>query len=399
MTKRTPYRSWWTERFPLIALWKNYFSEYYVPKNLNIYYVFGVLALLVLGNQLLTGVWLSFFYTPTIQSAFQSIQSIMRDVHYGWLFRYMHTTGASAFFLVIYIHIFRGLLYGSYQKPRELVWILGMSLFLILLIESFCGYLLPWGQLSYWGAQVITSVFTVIPIIGEQVVTWIRGDFMVGQPTLQRFYSLHVIVMPLLLVLFSFLHIVALHQVGSSNPDGIDIKSQADKIPFYPYYVMKDIMAMLGFAVIFFSIVFFCPDMNGYFLEPSNSEPANTMVTPAQITPLWYMAPFYCILRSIPNKQFGIVLMFTAMAILFLLPWLDCSPVRSMRYKGNCSRIALCLLVSSFITLGYLGMQELSIWNQTFARTAMVLYFSYFLLMPMYSRFEEHKLLPARIRR
>ena len=309
----------------------------------------------------------------------------------------MHSTGASAFFLVIYVHIFRGLLYGSYQKPRELVWVLGMCLFLILLIESFCGYLLPWGQLSYWGAQVITSVFATIPYIGEQLVTWIRGDFMVGQSTLQRFYALHIIAMPLLLILFSFLHIVALHHVGSSNPDGIEVKDPADKIPFYPYYVMKDIMAMLLFAVVFFTIVFFFPDMGGFFLEPTNAEPANPMVTPLHITPLWYMAPFYCILRAIPDKNIGILFMFAAMGILFFLPWLDLSPVRSMRYKGKLSRIALGLMVGSFITLGYLGMQELNPLNQSIAQGAIILYFAYFLLMPLYSRLESHLPVPTRI--
>ena len=397
MTKRSGNRTWWADRLPLIAVWKNYCSEYFVPKNLNFYYCFGALALLVLGNQFLTGLWLSFFYTPTVQTAFQSVETIMRDVNYGWLLRYMHSTGASAFFLVIYVHIFRGLLYGSYQKPRELVWVLGMCLFLILLIESFCGYLLPWGQLSYWGAQVITSVFATIPYIGEQLVTWIRGDFMVGQSTLQRFYALHIIAMPLLLILFSFLHIVALHHVGSSNPDGIEVKDPADKIPFYPYYVMKDIMAMLLFAVVFFTIVFFFPDMGGFFLEPTNAEPANPMVTPLHITPLWYMAPFYCILRAIPDKNIGILFMFAAMGILFFLPWLDRSPVRSMRYKGKLSRIALGLMVGSFITLGYLGMQELNLLNQSIAQVAIILYFAYFLLMPVYSRIESHLPEPTRI--
>lgn len=397
MTKHSQQATWLGERFPCMALWKRYFSDYYVPKNLNIYYFFGVLSLLVLGNQLLTGIWLSFFYIPTVQSAFQSIETIMREVNYGWLLRYMHSTGASAFFLVIYVHIFRGLLYGSYQKPRELIWILGMILFLILLIESFCGYLLPWGQLSYWGAQVITSIFATIPIVGEQLITWVRGDFMVGQPTLQRFYALHIVAMPLLLVLFSGLHMVALRHVGSSNPDGIEITNPADKIPFYPYYVMKDILAMLVFAVVFFTIVFFFPEMGGYFLEPANAEPANPMVTPVQISPLWYMAPFYCILRTIPDKNLGIFLMVAAILLLFFLPWLDRSPVRSMRYKGICSRFALGVMVGSFITLGLLGMQAFSLWNQRIAQIAIVLYFAYFLLMPMYSRFEQHQPLPTRL--
>ncbi|MGV3740543.1 MAG: cytochrome b [Gammaproteobacteria bacterium] len=390
-------RNWWTSRFPFISIWKNYCSEFYVAKNLNIYYCFGALALLVLGNQFLTGLWLSFFYIPTVQSAFQSIETIMRDVNYGWLLRYMHSTGASAFFLVIYLHIFRGLLYGSYQKPRELVWLLGMFLFVILIIEGFCGYLLPWGQISYWGAQVITSMFSSIPLIGDYLVTWIRGDFTVGQATLQRFYALHVIAMPLLLVLFSFLHVVALHHVGSSNPDGIDIQNLQDKRPFYPYYVMKDIFAILVFLLVFFTIVFFFPDAGGYFLEPANAEPANPSVTPAQITPLWYMAPFYCILRAIPNKPLGIFFMFAAIGVLFLLPWFDNSPVRSMRYKGKLSRGALSLGMVSFVTLGYLGMQELTMWHQIIAQIAIVGYFSYFLLMPFYTRIEACLPVPTRI--
>lgn len=390
-------RSWWTSRFPFLSIWKNYCTEFYVAKNLNLYYCFGALAVLVLANQFLTGLWLSFFYIPTVQSAFQSIQTIMRDVNYGWLLRYMHSTGASAFFLVIYIHIFRGLLYGSYQKPRELVWLLGMLLFVILIIEGFCGYLLPWGQLSYWGAQVVTSIFSSIPWIGDQLVIWIRGDFTVGQSTLQRFYALHIIAMPLLLGLFSFLHVVALHHVGSSNPDGIEITNLQDKRPFYPYYVMKDIIVMLVFLMLFFAIVFFFPDADGYFLEPANAEPADPLVTPTQITPLWYMAPFYCILRAIPNKSLGIFFMFSAIGILFFLPWLDNSAVRSMRYKGKVSRWALGVGMASFVFLGYLGMQELTQWKQMLAQIAIVGYFAYFLLMPVYTRKERCLPVPNRI--
>ncbi|MCX7090007.1 MAG: cytochrome b N-terminal domain-containing protein [Legionellales bacterium] len=391
-------KTWWTKRFPILSVWKNYCSDYYVAKNLNLYYCFGALALLVLGNQFLTGLWLSFFYTPTVQSAFQSIETIMRDVNYGWLIRYLHSTGASAFFLVIYMHILRGLLYGSYQKPRELVWILGMFLFVILLIESFCGYLLPWGQVSYWGAQVITSAFASIPYIGEQLLTGIRGDFVVSQATLQRFFAGHIIAMPLLLVLFSFLHVVALHHVGSSNPDGIDPLEASDKIPFYPYYVMKDIFAVLIFLLIFLTIVFFFPDLGGYFLEPTNSEPANPLVTPSHITPLWYMAPFYCILRAIPDKNIGIILSFSAIMILFFLPWLDRSPVRSIRYKGRFSRVALGMLLSSFVLLGYLGMQEWTPIYQGLAQMATLLYFAYFLLMPLYTRLEKCSPVPTRVR-
>lgn len=389
--------SWWTTRFPILTIWKNYCSEFYVAKNLNLYYCFGALALLVLGNQFLTGLWLSFFYIPTVQSAFQSIETIMRDVNYGWLLRYMHSTGASAFFIVIYIHIIRGLLYGSYQKPRELVWLLGMGLFVILMIEGFCGYLLPWGQVSYWGAQVVTSLFSSIPYLGEQVVTWIRGDFVVGQATLQRFYVLHIIAMPLLLGLFSFLHVVALHYVGSSNPDGIENLHTNDKRPFYPFYVMKDMLAMLVFLVIFFSVVFFFPDAGGYFLEPDNVMPADPLVTPAHITPLWYMSPFYCILRAIPNKSCGVFFMFASVGILFFLPWLDRSPLRSMRYKGALSKCALGVFVGSFILLGYLGMQDLTQGKQVLAQMAIIGYFAYFLLMPWYTRIETTRPLPTRI--
>ncbi len=395
--------SWLSARFPIQSIWKRYFTEYYVAKNLNIYYCFGALALLVLGNQLLTGLWLTFFYTPTVQEAFQSIQIIMRDVDYGWLIRYMHTTGASAFFVVIYVHIFRGLLYGSYQKPRELVWLLGVLLFIVLLMEGFFGYLLPWGQLSYWGAQVITSLFGAIPLIGDTLMTWIRGDFVVGQATLQRFFALHVVGMPLLIVLFSFLHVVALHHVGSSNPDGVDLSEQCDAsgkpvkgLAFYPYFVMKDVFAMLIFFVIFFAIVFFTPTAGGYFLEPANAEPANPLLTPGDITPLWYMAPFYGILRAIPHKLGGIVLMLSALGVLWFLPWLDRSAVRSMRYKGIYSRVALALMVISFMTLGYLGTCELTQSKQVIAQIATLIYFAYFLLMPFYTRIESVRPLPQR---
>lgn len=397
MSRLRAWLQWWMQRFPLESVWKNYCSHYQVAKNLNGYYCFGALALLVLGNQFLTGLWLSFFYTPTIQSAFQSIETIMRDVNYGWLIRYLHSTGASAFFLVIYLHILRGLLYGSYQKPRELVWLLGMSLFVILLVEGFCGYLLPWGQMSFWGAQVVTAVGTSIPYIGDTLVTWLRGDFMVGQATLQRFYALHIIAMPMLLGVFSFLHVVALHHVGSSNPDGIEQLVAGDKAPFYPGYVIKDLFAMLLFLLLFLTVVFFFPDLGGYFLEPTNFTPANPLVTPSHIAPLWYMSPFYCILRAIPNKPWGIFLSWAAIAILFLLPWLDRSPVRSMRYKGRYSRWALGLLIGSFVSLGYLGLQELTPLRQFLSQVALVGYFTYFLFMPLYTRLETCLPVPKRI--
>lgn len=396
--------NWLDARFPLLSTWKNYACDYYVPKNLNVYYYFGSLALLVLVNQLVTGLWLTMFYTPTAHDAFDSIEYIMRDVNYGWLLRYMHSTGASAFFIVLYLHLFRGLLYGSYQKPRELVWLLGMGLFILLMAEAFFGYLLPWGQMSYWGAQVITSLFGAIPYVGDTLVTWVRGDFAVGNATLQRFFALHVIGVPLLVIFLVFLHLVSLHTVGSNNPQGIDIKKHRDEqgrpldgIPFYPYYVLKDFIGIIIFLIVFFSIVFFFPDMAGYFLEPDNFSPANPLVTPDHISPVWYMTPFYAMLRAIPSKLFGIIVMSGAIVILLFLPWLDKSPVRSMRYKGPYSKFALQALVVSFCILGYLGTVDVTLVKQYLARLFTVTYFAYFLLMPFYTRLEKTLIVPDRI--
>ena len=340
--------NWVDARFPLVSTWKDHVSEYYAPKNFNFYYYFGSLAMVVLLNQLLTGLWLTMFYTPTAKDAFSSVEYIMRDVNYGWLLRYMHSTGASAFFIVIYLHMFRGLLYGSYQKPRELVWILGVFLFLLLMAEAFFGYLLPWGQMSYWGAQVITSLFGAIPWVGETMTTWLRGDYNISNATLQRFFALHVIGVPLLLLFLVFLHLVALHKVGSNNPEGIEIKKMRDKqgrpldgIPFHPYYTVKDFFGVLVFLVFFFSVVFFAPEMKGYFLEHANFAPANPLTTPEHIAPVWYMTPFYAMLRAVPDKFFGVIVMGAAILILFFVPWLDNSPVRSIRYKGVLSKIAL----------------------------------------------------------
>lgn len=395
---------WIDARFPLISTWKNWFSEYYVPKNLNFYYCFGVLALVVLLNQLISGVWLTMFYTPTTAQAFQSIEYIMRDVNYGWLLRYLHSTGASAFFIVLYMHIFRGLLYGSYQRPRELVWLLGMALFILLVAEAFFGYLLPWGQMSYWGAQVITSLFSVIPYIGKSLVIWLRGDYTVANATLHRFFALHVIGVPLLVLLFVWLHLIALRTVGSNNPQGIDINKHLDErgkpldgIPFHPYYVLKDLVGVMAFLFLFFTVVFFFPDMGGYFLEPANFAPANPLSTPEHITPVWYMAPFYAMLRAIPNKSLGVVVMLSALLILMLMPWLDKSPVRAMRYKGGYSKTALIALVSSFLMLGYLGTIDVTPFGLYLTRACMVCYFAYFLLMPVYTRLESHKQAPERI--
>jgi ubiquinol-cytochrome c reductase cytochrome b subunit len=395
---------WLDARFPLIDLWKKHFSHYYVPKNLNFLYFFGAFACLLLVNQFITGFWLTMFYTPTAALAFSSVEYIMRDVNYGWLLRYLHSTGASAFFIVIYLHLFRGLLYGSYQRPRELVWILGMFLYVLLLAAAFFGYLLPWGQMSYWGAQVITSLVGAIPYFGKHLALWLRGDYAVTGVTLQRFFALHVIAIPLLILLLVFLHLVALRQVGSNNPEGIEIKDTLNKeglpidgIPFYPYYMVKDFVAVIGFLILFFAVVFFAPDMGGYFLEPANFSPANPLITPDHIAPMWYMAPFYAMLRAVPDKLMGILCMLCSLFLLFLLPWLDNSPVRSMRYKGPWSRFMLGLGVLGFIILGYLGTIPVTPGRLFLARVATFVYFSYFIGMPFYTRLERSLVPPARI--
>lgn len=396
---------WIDERFPLMSTWKHHISEYYAPKNFNFYYLFGSLAMVVLVNQLVTGIGLTMFYTPTAAEAFNSIEYIMRDVNCGWLLRYMHSTGASAFFIVIYLHLFRSVLYGSYQKPRELVWILGVVLFILLMAEAFFGYLLPWGQMSYWGAQVITSLFGAIPYIGDSLVVWIRGDYHVANSTLQRFFALHVIAIPLFMLLLIYLHLVALHKVGSNNPQGIDIKKSLDAngkpldgIPFHPYYTTKDFVGILVFLIGFFSIVFFAPDMGGYFLEHANFAPADPLVTPDHIAPVWYLTPFYTMLRAIPNKLIGVIIMGSSIALLLFLPWLDKSPVKSMRYKGPYSRYALLACVSSFFILGYLGTINATPIRQYIAQFCTAIYFAYFLFMPIYSRYEHALPVPERIK-
>lgn len=396
--------NWIDARFPLFGTWKAWCSQYYVPKNLNVYYYFGSLALLVLFNQLLSGIWLTMFYTPTAVDAFHSIEYIMRDVNYGWLLRYLHSTGASAFFIILYVHIFRGLLYGSYQKPRELVWLLGMALFMLLVAEAFFGYLLPWGQMSYWGAQVMTSLCSVVPYVGDTLVTWLRGDYSVGDATLHRFFALHVIGVPLLVVFLVVLHLIALHTVGSNNPQGIDIKKHLneqgkplDGIPFYPYYVLKDLVGVMVFLFIFFVAVFFFPDMGGYFLEPANFAPADPLSTPDHMIPVWYMAPFYAILRAIPDKSFGVLVMMGALFIFLFLPWLDKSPVRAMRYKGIYSKIALWAMVSGFLVLGFLGTIDVTAPRLYLARACIMAYFAYFLLMPFYTRYEVCSPVPERL--
>lgn len=395
---------WIDERFPLTQTWNEHVAQYYAPKNLNFYYFFGALALLVLVNQLVTGIWLTMSYKPSAIDAFDSIEYIMRDVDWGWLIRYMHSTGASAFFIVIYFHMFRGIMYGSYQKPRELVWLIGMAIFLVLMAEAFMGYLLPWGQMSYWGAQVIISLFGAIPLIGDEMATWIRGDFVISDVTLNRFFALHVIALPLVLVALVYLHIVALHKVGSNNPDGIDIKKNKnaeglpkDGIPFHPYYSVKDMMGAAGFMFLFAWVIFFWPEGGGYFLEKPNFEPANPMKTPEHIAPVWYFTPFYAILRAVPDKLMGVMAMGGAILFLFVLPWLDRCKVRSIRYRGWQFKANLSLFVVSFLALGWLGTQPptpgLTLLAQLFTFT----YFSFFVILWLTSPMEKTKPLPARV--
>lgn len=395
-------KSWWLQRLPILNTCLIYFKQYQVPRNLNVWYCFGILAIVVFLGQWLSGLWLAMFYTPSVDGAFDSIEYIMRDVSFGWLFRYVHTTGASAFFVILYLHLFRGLLYGSYQKPRELVWIFGVLLLLLTVMEAFFGQILPWSQISYWGAQVITSLFGVLPG-GETLVTWLRGDYVVGDATLHRFFALHVIAMPLVIILLILFHVIALHQVGANNPDGIDISmspqnSRPDMIYFYPKYWYRDILAMLVFALIFFSIVFFAPDMGGMFLEKGNFAPANPNQTIDSIAPMWYLLPYYTMLRAFPSKAGGVIAMCSSVLIFFFLPWLDKSPVRSIRYKGVISKIMLTIFVINFILLGYMGTFESTPILQKISQISAVLYFAYFIFMPIYTRYEHCKDLPLRIK-
>jgi ubiquinol-cytochrome c reductase cytochrome b subunit len=402
--KRNRLFLWIDERYPLTSFWKKHLSEYYAPKNFNFWYFFGSFALLVLINQIVTGIWLTMEYVPTAEGAFPSVQHIMREVRFGWLLRFMHTTGASAFFIVIYLHMYRGLIYGSYKKPRELVWLLGMLIYLTLLAEAFTGYVLPWGQMSFWGAEVITSFASAIPVVGKYIVIWLRGDYNVSGVTLHRFFSFHVIAFPLILIGLVFFHLVALHHVGSNNPDGIEIKEKKnaqgvplDGVPFYPYYVIKDLMGMMVFLLVFCFVVFYAPNMNGLFLEPDNFVLANPLQTPEHIAPVWYMTPFYAILRAIPNKLLGVIGMASAIALMFVLPWLDRSRVRSIRYKGMFSKIAIVIFVISFVGLGYIGIQPVSPVLAVLAQVFSVGYFSFFLLMPIYTSFEKTKPVPERL--
>lgn len=398
------FMEWVDARFPATKMWEDHLSKYYAPKNFNFFYFFGSLALLVLVNQILTGVWLTMSFTPSAEEAFASVEYIMRDVEYGWIIRYLHSTGASAFFVVVYLHMFRGLLYGSYQKPRELVWIFGMLIYLCLMAEAFMGYLLPWGQMSYWGAQVIISLFGAIPVIGDDLTQWIRGDYLISGITLNRFFALHVIALPIVLLGLVVLHILALHEVGSNNPDGVEIKKKKDEngipldgIPFHPYYTVKDIVGVVVFLFVFCAVVFFFPEMGGYFLEKPNFEQANPFKTPEHIAPVWYFTPFYAILRAVPDKLMGVIAMGAAIAVLFVLPWLDRSPVKSMRYKGWLSKIWLLIFCVSFVILGVLGVLAPTPGRTLLSQVCTILYFAYFILMPFYTRMEKTKPVPERV--
>ena len=411
---------WIDDRFPLSIFIKNHLVNYYAPKNFNFWYFFGSLAMVVLVIQIVTGIFLVMHYKPDAAQAFASVEYIMRDVPLGWLIRYIHSTGASMFFVVIYLHMFRGLMYGSYRKPRELIWLFGVLIYLCLMAEAFFGYLLPWGQMSYWGAQVIINLFAAIPLIGPDLAVWIRGDYVVSDATLNRFFAFHVIALPLVLLGLVTCHLVALHEVGSNNPDGIDIKKNknrngvpVDGIPFHPYYTVKDLVGVVVFLMVFTFIVFFAPEMGGYFLEHNNLIPADPLKTPAHIAPVWYFTPFYSILRAIPpmfGSQFpGVVAMGLAVLMLFFIPWLDRGAVRSIRYRGLLYKTWLGLFVIAFLLLGYLGVKPTSVWGQfggwlggadravVVARFCTLIYFLFFVLMPWYTKLDKTKPEPERV--
>jgi ubiquinol-cytochrome c reductase cytochrome b subunit len=403
---------WVDARLPVTETYEKHMSKYYAPKNFNFWYLFGVLATVVLVNQLLTGIWLTMSYVPTGDGAFASIEYIMRDVEYGWMLRYMHSTGASAFFFVVYLHMFRGLAYGSYQKPRELIWILGMLIYIALMAEGFFGYLLPWGNMSYWAGQVIVSLAGAIPVVGDSLATWVRGDFNISGITLNRFFALHVVLIPLVLIVLVFLHILALHEVGSNNPDGIDIKKNLDAdgkpvdgVPFHPHYTIgHDLPGIVLFLFFFCGVMFFWPDGGGYFIEHPNYEPANPLKTPELIAPVWYYTPFYSMLRAatfplfgLDAKFWGLVVMAGAIALPIVLPWLDRSPVRSIRYKGMGSKLFLAVFIVAFFILGYLGTKHPTAERTLVAQICTAIYFGYFLLMPWYTKVEKTKPVPERV--
>ncbi len=396
---------WIDARFPLTKLLEEHVTKYYAPKNFNFWYYFGALAMLVLVIQIVTGIFLTMNYKPDGALAFSSVEYIMRDVNFGWLIRYMHSTGASMFFVVVYLHMFRALMYGSYKKPRELLWVFGMLIYVALMAEAFMGYLLPWGQMSYWGAQVIISLFGAIPFgIGDALTLWLKGDYIVSDATLNRFFALHVIAVPLVLLFLVVAHIMALHEVGSNNPDGIDIKANKnaagipkDGIPFHPYYTVKDFMGAIVFLIVFFAIVFFAPEMGGYFLEHANFVPADPLKTPEHIAPVWYFTPFYAILRAVPDKLGGVMAMGGAILVLFFLPWIDRNPIRSIRYRSLAYKVLLFTFVIAFIILGYLGMQVPTPVGTLVARICSLAYFGFFVGLYLVSKYESTKPLPERV--
>ncbi|MEF8833579.1 MAG: cytochrome b N-terminal domain-containing protein [Halofilum sp. (in: g-proteobacteria)] len=403
--------AWVDDRFPLTKMMREHLTEYYAPKNFNFWYYFGALSLVVLVLQIVTGIFLTMHYQPSAEEAFASVEYIMRDVEWGWLIRYMHSTGASMFFIVIYLHMFRALLYGSYKKPRELIWIFGVLILLVLMGEAFMGYLLPWGQMSFWGAQVIISLFSTIPWIGPDLAQWIRGDYVISGATLNRFFALHVIAMPLILLGLVVAHILALHEVGSNNPDGVEIKKNKDEsgkpkdgIPFHPYYTVKDLVGFAVFLIVFFTIVFFMPTMGGYFIEPPNFKPADPLSTPAHIAPVWYFTPFYSILRSVPSMYGsafpGVIAMGLSIVLLFFLPWLDRvenNPVRSTRYRSIWHKLLLASFVVALFVLGWLGTQPVTDLNKILGRIFTVVYFGFFVGLYLVSRFEKTKPVPERV--
>jgi ubiquinol-cytochrome c reductase cytochrome b subunit len=458
--------NWFDNRFPTAgAAYRTHMSEYYAPKNFNFWYFFGSLAIVVLVIQIVTGIFLTMNYKPDAALAFGSVEYIMRDVSWGWLIRYMHSTGASSFFIVVYLHMFRGLIYGSHRKPRELVWLFGCGIFLVLMAEAFMGYLLPWGQMSYWGAQVIINLFSAIPFVGPDLSTWIRGDYVVGDATLNRFFAFHVIAVPLVLLGLIVAHIFALHDVGSNNPDGVEIKGPGaprdanghpvDGIPFHPYYTVHDILGVAVFLLVFSAIVFFAPEGGGYFLEANNFIPADSLKTPLHIAPVWYFTPFYSMLRAITSemmyalsvilvlgigfvlvktrassmtkgllvvlmivflwlfnafgitgmralqgldaKFWGVLVMIGSVLTMFFLPWLDKSPVKSIRYRPGWHKIVLGVFVIDFLVLGYLGTEPPSPIGNLISQIGTLFYFGFFWLMPWWSRLGEFKTVPQRI--
>src|SRR5512134_2586693 len=423
MSRSQALLGWIDERFPLSKLWKEHLAEYYAPKNFNFWYYFGSLALVVLVLQIVPGIFLTMNYKPAAADAFASVEYIMRDVEWGWLIRYLHSTGASMFFVVVYLHMFRALLYGSYRKPRELLWLVGVLIYLCLMAEAFFGYLLPWGQMSYWGAQVIVNLFSAIPLIGPDLSLLIRGDYVVADATLNRFFAFHVIAIPLVLLGLVVAHIMALHEVGSNNPDGIEIKKKKDAagrpldgIPFHPYYTVKDMVGVVVFLAVFSFIIFFAPEVGGYFLEYNNFIPADPLKTPTHIAPVWYFTPYYAMLRAVPSflgSQFwGVLVMGAAVMILFALPWLDRGAVKSIRYRGALYKGWLAAFVVSFLILGYLGVVPVTVWGQfaegvpllvgadkatVVARVLTVVYFLFFLLMPWYTVRDKTKPVPERV--